>query len=550
MEKTNLAAPSPAGEDSDCLSKQEKPEPGFKESTVPPARFWFLTVGVCLGLVLSMIDTSIVATSIYDIGVEFKDVRRVNWVALAYTLAYLGCAVTFARISDVVGRKAAFVAAYIIFFAFSLGCGFAQTLDQLIACRTFQGIGGSGLYSLSMIILPEVCPNHLKQYMGSVIGLVIAVSGALGPVLGGILTHYTTWRWVFWINGPVGFVSLVIFFLAWPKSDQLPSTARRSWKEFDYVGSFLIIPAAVLVVYAFQNEGASAHTAWGTVGFIVPLTIGLILWLALFAWGYVVSRFFEGRVALTFPINLFRNRAYATAAISTLFLGFPYFILNYALPLRAQVVSEKNALVAGVMLLPMLASSAVGTIIAGFASRKKNYIFETMLVGACLMTLGVGLLTMIHDDGDDAKALGFIVFVGLGFGLTVASATMQTSYEVSIVDYAPAQGIIAQLRILGGSLGISTSTVFLNSKITEILSGLLTPQEQATLGHDGPPLSPQQRSAVHRAYSEAFHSDMLAAAAVSGAAILVVLASYRRGRKLVQEQQDARVREEIARRAR
>lgn len=99
-------------------------------------------------------------------------------------------------------------------------------------------------------------------------------------------------------------------------------------------------------------------------------------------------------------------------------------------------------------------------------------------------------------------------------------------------------------------MGISTSTVFLNSKITEILSGLLTPQEQATLGHDGPPLSPQQRSAVHRAYSEAFHSDMLAAAAVSGAAILIVLASYRRGRKLVQEQQDARVREEIARRAR
>jgi MFS family permease len=99
---------------------------------------------ICLGLFLSIIDTSIVATSIYSIGVEFQDVRRVNWVALAYTLAYLGCAVTFARVSDVVGRRNAFVAAYIVFFAFSLGCGFAQSLDQLIACRTLQGIGGSG----------------------------------------------------------------------------------------------------------------------------------------------------------------------------------------------------------------------------------------------------------------------------------------------------------------------------------------------------------------------------------------------------------------------
>lgn len=99
---------------------------------------------VCLGLFLSIIDTSIVATSIYSIGIEFQDVRRVNWVALAYTLSYLGCAVTFARISDVVGRRNAFIAAYIIFFGFSLGCGFAQSLDQLIACRTLQGIGGSG----------------------------------------------------------------------------------------------------------------------------------------------------------------------------------------------------------------------------------------------------------------------------------------------------------------------------------------------------------------------------------------------------------------------
>lgn len=138
----------------------------FKESTVPAVRFWILSVGylslpcifntapliwsrVCLGLFLSIIDTSIVATSIYSIGVEFEDVRRVNWVALAYTLAYLGCAVTFTRISDVVGRRNAFVAAYVIFFAFSLGCGFAQSMDQLIACRTLQGIGGSGAMAYS-----------------------------------------------------------------------------------------------------------------------------------------------------------------------------------------------------------------------------------------------------------------------------------------------------------------------------------------------------------------------------------------------------------------
>ncbi|KAF5009912.1 hypothetical protein FDECE_3897 [Fusarium decemcellulare] len=410
-------------------------QPGFKESTVPAARFWALSVGVCLGLFLSIIDTSIIATSLYSIGVEFQDVRRVNWVALAYTLSYLGCAVTFARVSDVVGRRNAFVAAYVVFFAFSLACGFAQSLGQLIACRTLQGIGGSGLYSLPMIILPELCPEHLRQHIASIIGLVIAGSGALGPVLGGALTHYATWRWVFWINGPISFISLIIFFLSWPKAEHLPSTTKRSWKEFDYIGSFLIIAAAVLVVFPFQNAGESPGATWGTAVFIAPLIIGLVLWLVLLAWGYLARRIFEDRLALTFPINLFRNRAYTAAAISTLFLGYPYFMITYAFPLRAQVVDDKSPMMAGIMLLPMLGATAVGSILAGVLSKTKNYLFETMLAGACLMTLGTGLLTIVHSAGDDAKALTFIVFAGLGFGLNVASATMLTAVEVPIRDY-------------------------------------------------------------------------------------------------------------------
>lgn len=163
-----------------------------------------------------MIDTSIVATSLYSIGIDFEALEEVNWVALAYTLAYLGCAVVFARISDIIGRRDAFIAAYIIFFAFSLACGFSRNLEQLIAFRALQGIGGSGmfytllsvllsltrpgLYALTMIILPELSPPHLAQHIGALVGMIVALSGVLGPVLGGILTHYTTWRWVFWIK--------------------------------------------------------------------------------------------------------------------------------------------------------------------------------------------------------------------------------------------------------------------------------------------------------------------------------------------------------------
>ncbi|KAM0418584.1 hypothetical protein ACHAPT_012483 [Fusarium lateritium] len=517
-------------------------------SAMPPARFWTLCLGVLLGLFLSMVDTSIVATSLYSIGVDFEALEEVNWVALAYTLAYLGCAVVFARISDIVGRRDAFIAAYIIFFAFSLACGFSKNLDQLIAFRALQGIGGSGLYALTMIILPELSPPHLVQHIGALVGMVVALSGVLGPVLGGILTHYTTWRWVFWINGPVGFVSLIIFIFTWPKAEYLPKIERRAWKELDYLGSFLAIAAAVLVVFAFQTAGTSSNGGWKTAMFIAPLLCGLFAWGLLVSWQILIQHRWSDRFAPAFPVSLFRNRVYTTAALNTLFIGFPYLLLIYAIPLRIQVVSGKSALVGGVMLLPMLGSSALGSILAGKFNSVKNYTFETLFIGSCLMTLGCGLLATLDHAPDDAKLLGFITFCGLGFGLTVASSTMLSTIEAPIRDYAPAQGILSQLRLLGGSLGIATSSALLNQRILEYLSGILTPFEKATIGGPDSHLSGSQWAAIRYTYSEAFRVDMKVAAGISALGVISTIGAFRKQRLLVAEQRAALVQEEAVRR--
>lgn len=140
------------------------------------------------------------ATSLFAIAIEFQEIEAINWVALAYTLSYLSFAVLLARISDVVGRRTAYIAASVIFIGFSLGCGWSKSLSQLIAFRALQGIGGSGLYSLTMIMLPEITPDKYMGYVSGVIGIVLACAGVLGPVLGGVLTQYATWRWVFWIK--------------------------------------------------------------------------------------------------------------------------------------------------------------------------------------------------------------------------------------------------------------------------------------------------------------------------------------------------------------
>ncbi|KAG5976515.1 hypothetical protein E4U58_003347 [Claviceps cyperi] len=495
--------------------------------TIPASRFWLLSTSICFGLLLAMMDTSIVATSLFRIGTELNDITNVNWVALAYTLAYMGCAVVFARMSDIIGRRDALVAAYVLFVGFSVACGCAQTMRQLIAFRTLQGVGGSGLYALAMIMLPESSPRHLRSHISAMIGFFVAVAGVLGPVLGGLLTEYASWRWVFWINGPIGVVALAVFLLSWPKKEHRPVLHQHSWTELDYPGAILTIAAAVLVVFAFQNAGGSNSTNnhWSSALFIAPLTLGILSWMALFAWQYAIERRFAARFSPIFPIRLFHHAIYSSGLLNTLLLGFPYLLLIYVVPLRIQVVGGKSALLAGIMLLPMLVSVALGSILSGAVNARKRVILESLLVGSCLMLLGCGLLTTLSvQELDTAKLLGFIVFGGLGFGLTVSSSTIIASQEVPPRDYASAQGILAQLRILGGSLGIAASTAILRKETDSTpaspsLSSLhVTRSASMRRADDG-------LSKVRGTYGRAFHTDMVVATVLSGAAVAFTLAA-------------------------
>ena len=390
---------------------------------------------LCFGLFLSILDTSIVATALYTIGVEFNSLNSITWIALSYTLAYLGCAVPFSLFSDVVGRKTAYICAFVIFFAFSLGCGFAQNMQQLVACRALQGIGGSGLNSLSLVIFPEISPPESRKWIGSLAGIVIAMSGVLGPVLGGIITNYTTWRWIFWINAPIGIFPMILFVVAWPKPNQILQPKRRSITQIDIVGILLLIAASVLVVFSFQ-EGGINPDAWRSALFIAPLVIGIICWIALAGWEVMVARLWETSIASIAPLRLLKNRVYSSGAFATLLMGFPYFVVIYNLPLRFQIVNQKSALLAGIGLLPMLGASAIASMMSGIISAKKNKAFETMLIGACSMLLGTALLSTLSYSVDvEAKAYGFQVFVGFGFGMTVSTVSMLAAVESEIKDH-------------------------------------------------------------------------------------------------------------------
>ncbi|KAL2157461.1 hypothetical protein VTH06DRAFT_6012 [Thermothelomyces fergusii] len=549
--------PATDGTDQDHLMPQ----------TLSGLRLMALSIGVALGLFLAMLDSSIVATSLFAISAEFGedgedsgdgDVGALNWVALAYGLSYLGCAVLCARMSDVVGRRVAFAAAYVVFVAASLACGFARSLGQLVALRAVQGLGGSGLYSVSMIILPEVTPDRAKKYIAALVGCVIASAGVLGPVLGGLLTQYTSWRWVFWINGPVGGVSLAVFLLTWPDKKYLPALERRAWRDVDFVGAFLLIASAVLIVFPFQNS--SRNPAWSSATFLAPLLAGIFSLACLFAWqAFLASRHRRGggknkEIAFALPPALLRNRVYAAAVLHATLTGFPYLLCIYAFPVRFQVVYGRSALQAGLMLLPMLAASATGTVLAGAVNgggRKQRFL-ETMLAACALMMLGCGLETTASPGTDGAvepKVLGFLVFVGLGFGLSASGATMLTGVEAPVWEHASAQGIVAQVRIFGGSMGIAASSAILGAKTRSEMPGGSVPSEVLTrMASDPSALSPEQWAAIRRVYTQALREDMIVCCAVLAAAMVVTLGVYKRDRVSIEEMMKQRYRDEAERR--
>ncbi|KAK2614422.1 hypothetical protein N8I77_001252 [Diaporthe amygdali] len=530
-----------------------QPDPGaenlFRESNIPPLRFAFLCVGLCFGLGLSMVDASIVATSLYTIGVEFHDMERINWVALAYTLTFLGSAVFFSRMADIVGRRNAFVAAFLIFFSFSLGCGFSQNMDSLIVCRAFQGIGGSGLFSVTMIIFPEMSPPKARNFIAPLIGMVISTSGVLGPILGGIFTEYATWRWVFWINGPIGFVAMILFYASWPDAAYVPNIHKRSWKDLDFLGSLLVVAASVLVVFAFQNAGHSqVENPWAKATFIGPLVAGLVSWIGLFAWEGAFERLWSKKMA-ALPLVLIRNRVFAAVILNTIFLGFSYLAALFAVPLRLQVVNGKSPVIAGVMMLPMLGGTGVGSALTGALSKKRNRLSETMTVGTVLVTLGLALETTVSNSVElEPKFLGFLVFIGLGYGMITASATMFTTTEAPIAEHAPAQGIIAQSRMLGGSIGIAMSSAILAVEQRKHLAGMVPSSVVSSLGNGHPTIIPLQGAAVRKAYNDSFTQTMEVCAIIAGVGVLLTVGTYRRNRGSLEDQRDEQIRTENERR--
>ncbi|KAL2820815.1 MFS general substrate transporter [Aspergillus cavernicola] len=515
------------------------PPPSF-EIVRPVIETWRLVIillCIAIGLFLSLMDTTIVSTMLYTISDEFDGFQLSSWVVLAYTLSYVGCAVFMARLSDVIGRKLLICICFCLFLAASMGCGASKNLNQLIGFRAVQGVGGSGLYAMAMIIYPEISPPALLPAISGIVGIIVALAGISGPLIGGALTSYRTWRWAFWINGPCAFVPAITLFIVWPKNFHL--TKNIHFRHLDYLGTLLIMLGSVLFVFIL-NEAAIRVYAWKSAPVVLILVISGLSWIALVFWQWVVS--WHPKLQLIrpqLPFRLLASRVMLAGFVSTILTGFVMLLVIVNIPLRAQIVNLKDAVGSGTLLLPLMGSTAVGSALGGAASAKRNNSFWTLNLASIFMVIGSTLLSTLTDAVDpEPKQWVFEAVLGFGLGLSLSTMTFITTMQVKFEDHAVAQGIVAQLRIFGGSIGIAAAFIVFNNKVQETLTGVLT-VEQLEQFYRTPAaiyrLPAAQQLVVREVYVGTFNTDMRICAGIAAACLIATLCTYQRRPQSIKE---------------
>ncbi|KAF2684683.1 MFS general substrate transporter [Lentithecium fluviatile CBS 122367] len=496
--------------------------------SISNTRLHLIIVGLWLCLFISAMDTTIITTALIKISSSFHALDQGAWLVTAYLLTYNSFLMISAKLSDVLGLKTTLLACNVIFLVFSLACGGAKSMTQLIVFRAFQGIGGSGLYSLTFVaIMKLITPEKIGFYSG-VISSVFAFANLLGPILGGLIADRTSWRVIFWINAPVVGISFALLFFAMPALKDGKSIRDRL-RGFDGFGAILSVCWPVPLLFALQEAGVQFEWKSGVI--IGTLITGLALLLLFGLYEAIISN--KAKIDAMFPAKFATNPALALQLLSMLLLGMPTYVVFIQLPQRFQGVNFTSAERAGILLLPVTLLTPVGAMLSGALFGKKilgkavatEYL---LLLAMVFISIGIGLLSSLPVDSDFSSATyGYEIIIGFGIGFASPPYFPLLNTCVEEKDVAIGIGIMNMLRTLGGAIAVAICSALHHSVLHDDLKGFLDPEQIAAVEKSAAfiaQLPEQNRDMLGRTFGKSYNRQFQVTLAFSLLSVLVVVA--------------------------
>ncbi|SOD86917.1 MDR family MFS transporter [Streptomyces sp. Ag109_G2-15] len=470
----------------------------------------FVPIGaLLLGLLLAALDQTIVSTALPTIVSDLGGLEHLSWVVTAYLLASTAATPLWGKLGDQYGRKRLFQTAIVIFLIGSALCGMAQNMGELIGFRALQGLGGGGLIVLSMAIVGDIVPPRERGRYQGLFGAVFGATSVLGPLLGGVFTEHLSWRWVFYVNLPVGVVALAVIATA------LRIPRRAAHHVIDYLGTFLIAAVATCLVLVASLGGTT--WAWGSAQIIGLAVLGVVLAVAFVA--------VERRAAEpVLPLKLFRIRTFTLAAVISFIVGFAMFGAMTYLPTFLQVVHGISPTLSGVHMLPMVIGLLLSSTVSGQIVSRTGRWKVFPITGTAVTAIGLLLLHRLDEHSSTAVMSVYFFVFGLGLGLVMQVLILIVQNAVSYEDLGVATSGATFFRSIGASFGVAIfGTVFasgLGDKLTDAFRGVrLPPGVSADTLKSDPrgiaALPPALRPAALQAYASSITDVFLYAAPVA-----------------------------------
>ena len=414
------------------------PSPDLGPHAVSPRERTAIFSALVLVLLLASLDQTIVATALPTIVSEIGGLTHLSWIVTAYLLATTVVVPLYGKLGDIYGRRIVLQAAVVIFLIGSGLCGMAQNLPELIAFRIIQGLGGGGLIVTAIAVVGDIVPPRERGRYQGFFGGVFGISTVLGPLLGGFIVDQFSWRWIFYINLPLGLLALAVI------SATFRPHRRPTEVKIDYAGAVLLAIALTCVILI-----SSLGSTLLVEAPVSLMAISLAAVLSLGAFIYVETVVPDPLL----PLSLFRNRAFVLAAAIGFIVGMALFGSITLLPVYLQVVKGLDPTSAGLHLTPMMLGVFVTSILSGqIITRIGRYkIFP--VVGTALMTIGLTLLSRITVDTSPTLASSYMLLLGAGLGMVMQILVMAVQNAVAYEQLGVATSGTTLFRSIGGTIG-------------------------------------------------------------------------------------------------